>query len=52
MNNATIILMIGILYAFLITPWWAGLIIGMGVALVCCIVTDLIVWAFKKGMGL
>lgn len=51
MNNATIILLIGILYALIISPWWAGLLIGMAVALVCCIVVDFIAWAIRKVMG-
>lgn len=51
MNNAMIILLVGILYALIITPWWLGLLIGMAVALVCCIVCDLIAWAIKRAIG-
>lgn len=51
MNNATIILLIGILYAMIISPWWIGLLSGMALALVCCIVTDLVAWATRKAMG-
>lgn len=50
MTHAKLILIIGILYAFLITPWWAGLIIGILNSLTACLVVDLIAWAVKKWM--
>lgn len=48
MNNATIILMIGVFYAVLFSPWWVGLIAGLIVGLVSCILVDGVWWLMRK----
>lgn len=48
MNNATVILLIGALYAALFTPWWAGLIVGLIVGLTSCLLVDGLWWLMRK----
>ncbi len=48
MNNATIILLIGVFYAVLLSPWWVGLIAGLIVGLASCILVDGIWWLMRK----
>lgn len=40
MNNATVIIVIGVLYAAILNPWWLGLVIGLIVGLLSCLFVD------------
>lgn len=48
MNNATVIMAIGVLYAALFNPWWLGLVIGLIVGLLSCLLVDGLWWLMRK----
>lgn len=48
MTNGHVILIVAVLYAVLLSPWWIGLIIGMVVGLLSCAIVDAIWWLMRK----
>lgn len=48
MSNFTVIMIIAAVHAATFTPWWAGALLGALIALLICIVSDLLGYVVKR----